>query len=283
MGGPGPRQMMPSNQGYREYPSNIDAPSNEQAEFDQTLAPVAPAAIGVATSDESLPHDENQSPHELPAHNGSPVYNGPTAYNSSGRLQVVNEVPGTHEDSYVPPRAQWDQNRTATPPTNRSPNRSPHPASPVELPTQQASSRPGSIRSARQSGSYYEDVAPEFDGTHQLSSPPPLPTTSPHPPALTPGPNPTHLSASPWSPPPIPDDIEDGQRSPGAMSTGSNFTSISQRGINPRWQQSQMEGGGRIKSVGLAGNPDFELPAAVRGRGGRGGGGLGVPRGGGFR
>ena len=66
----------------------------------------------------------------------------------------------------------------------------------------------------------------------------------------------------------------------GAASESSNFTSISERGVNPQWQaEHQGFGMGGIPNRGpppqqqrdflLANNPDFELPA---GRGGRGAG-----------
>lgn len=81
------------------------------------------------------------------------------------------------------------------------------------------------------------------------------------------------------------DSIPDGARS--HASDASNYTSISQRGINPNWSSPSGPPG-----VGMGGvpdrrpvqrdilqtNPDFELPATVRGgrmlgtRGGRGGG-----------
>jgi hypothetical protein len=79
-----------------------------------------------------------------------------------------------------------------------------------------------------------------------------------------------------------------GARSP-AESETSNFTSVSQRGVNPHWRPGN---GGEFSSLGpmrrpnhnqarqdmlLAGNPDFELPGAMGPsrlptRGGRGGG-----------
>ncbi|KAL8657829.1 MAG: hypothetical protein Q9226_001533 [Calogaya cf. arnoldii] len=81
----------------------------------------------------------------------------------------------------------------------------------------------------------------------------------------------------------IPENTHDaGARSP-AISDGSNYTSISQRGINPQWQpppDHTMGVGGlpnrkpvrhqqNQRDVLLAQNPDFELPI----QGGRGGGG----------
>jgi len=103
------------------------------------------------------------------------------------------------------------------------------------------------------------------------------------------------------------DDVQSGSRSPAESEGGqSNFTSISQRGINPRWTGGIGDrGGGAVggysiprrlppprddQGVLLNSNPDFELPGAGpigRGFGGRGvgaNGGRGVggalPRGG---
>lgn len=79
--------------------------------------------------------------------------------------------------------------------------------------------------------------------------------------------------------------IPEGARS--HASDASNFTSISQRGINPNWRPpSGPLGAGMggmldrrpVQRDVLQTNPDFELPAGVRGarmlgsRGGRGGG-----------
>lgn len=201
---------------------------------------------------------------------------------ASGALAAVTNnntaQPGYEGDSYIPPRTIWEQeNRPAEAQPAQSPVELPAPASRQEPPPP---SRSGSSKSKRASDLYYEDVAPQFDTPHNRAHTPPLPSSSPHPTALTPGPSaafappPTRT----WSagPPPIPDDLDDGQRSP--VSTASGFTSISQRGTNPRWQEEQNRlapGRSRVpparKSVGLAGNPDFELPIPGRGRGARGG------------
>lgn len=85
------------------------------------------------------------------------------------------------------------------------------------------------------------------------------------------------------------EDIQSGSRSP-AESERSNFTSVSQRGVNPRWN-----GGGngygppmpnqnrrpppQRNDILLNSNPDFQLPG---GRGGRNGGGRGRMPGGGM-
>ncbi|KAI5806916.1 SUR7/PalI family-domain-containing protein [Geopyxis carbonaria] len=268
--GPGPRGAPPPQPGptYDEYlPAGIDNDTthDEDAEFERT--------IGLAKSDDGHDNDETRRPAGIQELAASQNHSN-SGSGSSGRLAVVNEHNTPREESYVAPRTNWRHSQHSQ---HSQGGAAP---APVELPAQSAPpSRAGSAKSKRASEGYYEDVAPEFDTTH-VPPQPPLPSTSPHPPALMPGPLP--LATGPWSPPPIPDAAEnDGQRSP-AMSTTSGFTSISQRGVNPRWQEEQRRGMPPRASVGLAGNPDFELPAATRarggGRGGRGGGMLGLPR-----
>ncbi|KAF1983808.1 pali-domain-containing protein [Aulographum hederae CBS 113979] len=90
------------------------------------------------------------------------------------------------------------------------------------------------------------------------------------------------------------DRLTSGQRSPAASET-SNFTSVSQRGVNPHWAGGGPNyaygphGGSNLgpgpqgprrgrEDVLLAGNPDFQLPGVgAPGRGGRGGGRGGAP------
>lgn len=82
------------------------------------------------------------------------------------------------------------------------------------------------------------------------------------PPALTPG-----ASGEP-QPRNSLDEIPEGARSP-AVSETSHFTSVSQRGINPRWQPSESEirrAQQEQQDILLGSNPDFELPRS-RGRG----------------
>src|SRR6202022_437598 len=73
-------------------------------------------------------------------------------------------------------------------------------------------------------------------------------------------------------PPANDDEYRSGPRSP-AASTSSHFTSVSQRGINPRWQPAPppfVGGGGDTHRKAprndqmnfLSGNPDFELPVS---------------------
>ncbi|KAK4125054.1 pali-domain-containing protein [Parathielavia appendiculata] len=156
------------------------------------------------------------------------------------------------ESAYVPPRQAWNQTPGRGSPRLPSPlNTAGHPA---ELPSH------GSLPprpSAAPAGEYYEDVDPRFADSPQVQKPTPTPinTTNSY------------------------EDIrQGGSRSP-AESERSNFTSISQRGVNPRWNPPRMPPAPALGSYGsnsiprrpvnrsdmiLASNPDFELP----GRGG---------------
>lgn len=172
--------------------------------------------------------------------------------------------------AYTPPRAAWNGSPARTSPAHPSamppplrPGAGPQPA----LPTNETS--------------YIEDVDPRFAEppvvapVHRLTPPPVIDTDHPY------------------------DSIPEGARSP-AESEHSTFTSISQRGINPRWPgdppppmmgrpMGPMAGyqgvpprkpAPQLNNVLLDNNPDFQLPGA-RGRGGppRGGAALGYPAG----
>jgi hypothetical protein len=146
------------------------------------------------------------------------------------------------------------------------------------------------------SDNYYEDVDPRF--ADPLPSQPPL-----GPPRMLPANQGTgytnssngNLRVQPPQSQPLGgadgnssyEDIQSGQRSP-AESERSNFTSVSQRGINPRWNPGPNYGGSgpmpnrrpapqqAREDMLLNSNPDFMLP----GGGGRGrGGARGGPRG----
>lgn len=275
------RRQMPQQEATYDYPADIgNAPSDERREFEQTLAPVNAQVnvdtIGRALSDDRHDNDNKRTttPQELPAANSTADHsNG----DGNGRLAVVNATqPSYQEDSYVPPRAQWQQ-------ADKQNSRD---ADLVELSGSAAShqialSQSGPSKSKRASDSYYEDVAPQFDTAHDEQH---VSLSLPSSPALlSPSNAAAHyepLTGALRNPHPLPviDNLEDGPMSP-AISTTSGFTSISQRGINPRWQEEQNRLGAprqpasRVPSFGLAGNPDFELPAA-RGRGGRGRGGM---------
>lgn len=202
------------------------------------------------------------------------------------------------QDPYMPPRTNWNHMPIDGVVQPRSPGR--YGPAPVELSTSTShvggyDSQPRRPRvNSGGSDIYYEDVDPRF-----ASEPaPPLPPMPQHPgmsnhspaaaPLLHPG-HPSQDRPDSYSELPPTNSYEDlpGARSP-AESETSNFTSVSQRGVNPNWRPGN---GGEFSSLGpqrrqnnqsqmrqemlLAGNPDFELPGAVgpsrlptRGRGG---------------
>lgn len=166
-------------------------------------------------------------------------------------------------------------------------------ASPVELPTPIDHNPPKSLEQQRapshvryNSGdNYYEDVDPRFVEPEAVPQ-----AKSPLPSALVAGGHPNnnlqiHRGNSPsyLEPSSSYEDIQEGTRSP-AASDNSNYTSISQRRVNPAWMPPPSQGyGPGIGGVPnrrpaqqpdvLMGNPDFELPGSGGGgyRGGRGG------------
>lgn len=215
--------------------------------------------------------------------------------------------------AYVPPRAAWANNSR----TN-SPNREPHGVDPIELSSGSASGQLQTPARTR-SSDYYEDVDPRFSDVNMDSSLPDQ--TAPLPLILTPGGpsagrQPPPQQSRDFLNPPSDENLQDGGRSP-TGSEISHYTSVSQRGVNPRWRPGSedprnmpppnsmrkpvpprgsgvghsMGGGGaagpaRSRDVLLQGNPDFEIPGMrppgrnfgpSRGGGGGGGGGEGPP------
>ncbi|KAL2020228.1 hypothetical protein VTK56DRAFT_8654 [Thermocarpiscus australiensis] len=153
------------------------------------------------------------------------------------------------ENTYVPPRQAWNQG------SGRNSPRMPSPLNavgrPAELP---ARGSPGPQPPVPATGEYYEDVDPRFAEPPAIHKSPPTPI---------------HTTAADSY-----EDIPQGARSP-AESERSNFTSISRRGINPRWNPPVPPplvpggyGGNVIPrrpvkpsaDVLLGSNPDFELP-----------------------
>lgn len=184
----------------------------------------------------------------------------------------MSETSRYSQDEYVPPRQVW-----AGPQAGRS---SPlnQTSKPVELPPSEPTHKRGDSND-----NYYEDVDPRFaDPTPAQISPPSVPAIQ------IPGnslenhdPN-SHLQPNPLSNLDgnnsynSLEELQSGQRSP-AESERSNFTSVSQRGINPRWNGGASGYGRppmpnrrvapRREDVLLNDNPNFALPM---GRGGRG-------------
>ncbi len=190
---------------------------------------------------------------------------------------------------YVPPRQAWGEQGRSSP--------------------LKSSRTPGGRRRRSSGDNYYEDVDPRFAEPVQ---PQPdlqtLPSSSVLPASLTPGYTSTsnrepqaYLHPSSSNPALALEgnnsyeDIQEGSRSP-AESERSNFTSVSQRGVNPRWNPGAGPGGygppmpmpmnrrpvapPQRNEILLNSNPDFELPGRA-GRGApKGGGPRGPPSGG---
>jgi hypothetical protein len=198
---------------------------------------------------------------------------------------------------YVPPRQNWTGSNSAI---RGHLTHDQLGAQPVELPT--SNSAVGAYREpsrprVNSSGSdvYYEDVDPRF-AAESDPAPPVQQGDAPLPASLTPG-APAHgMHNVPLAHTGSYEDLP-GARSP-AESETSNFTSVSQRDVNPNWKpggpgdaagqfppqamrkpmQAQVQ---QRRDVLLGNNPDFELPIPRpgRGRGGSvgmgGGGGIG--------
>lgn len=139
---------------------------------------------------------------------------------------------------------------------------------------------------SRPRDNYYEDVDQRFasSSAEQLAQYPPRdPSYAPNPPAAA-APPPSR-GAGPRLDPraggmgydgAYDAHTQSGARSPAAESDGTDFTSVSQRGINPRWPGDPMptrrvnqQVAARKNDLLLNSNPDFSLPT------GRGGHGLG--------
>ena len=247
------------------------------------------------------------SQHDESTMSPTSVYSGPSEYVQMSHVAIPSLILAS---SYAPPRAAWagGVGRNNTPPLAADS----HPLSPVELSAHRASPplqqpptfQPPTHNRNASADNYYEDVDPRFAD--------PDPTRPSIPSLLMPGgrmDEPTnhvqpHMQIQPvdldrlndqqrpsnLEPTSSYESMAEGSRSP-AASEASNFTSISQRGVNPDWRpppgQGYPVGAGGVpnrrpvpqhqqRDVLLAGNPDFELPGA--GRGGRGG----SARGGGF-
>ncbi|PGH03669.1 hypothetical protein GX51_03933 [Blastomyces parvus] len=178
----------------------------------------------------------------------------------SHREEQVNQhdrsptSPYNERAEYIPPRAAWEEPlREPTLPVIARQSPSPHghssePRSVEHLAVD--TTRPPVARSTSR-GDYYEDVEPRF------AEPGDVPA------ALTPG------ALGELQPSTSFEDLPEGAHSPAASET-SHFTSISQRGVNPKWRSPEAEvrrDKQKRQDILLGSNPDFELPVG-RGRGG---------------
>ncbi|CAD0029599.1 unnamed protein product [Aureobasidium pullulans] len=252
---------------------------------------------------------------EMDERTGSPAINSPVRYGDHempGMVGVAQPLPRPRRDitpvnqrqpsggepvtpssiysesTYVQPRVGWDAPplpRHAPAPMNNM--HSAPPLSPVQA-------SPTSRRNRAGSESYYEDVDPRFAADEpsvvgvptSLTPGPPIPTVR--------HPSPDHLRVGQDHDGPSLErdssyeNMAEGALSP-AMSDTSNFTSVSQRGVNPNWRPPPGYGPGPGPVPGpsqqrrnerndmiLGQNPDFMLPG-MRGPS-RGGRGRGMPR-----
>lgn len=209
---------------------------------------------------------------------------------SSSTLRL-GHTDNTARSDYIPPRSGWNNGGGSNSPNYSRPTLHAVDNSNPINPDIESARRPRATSSV-----YYEDVAPSF------SNPPPQPPPMTHDPnmlprSLTAGNQSHHQngrqpSASHENNPPPPD--TSGPRSP-TGSEISHFTSVSQRGVNPRWhdnsdnleklpahnefgknqqQRGMGKSGGngiRNRDVLLQTNPDFAIP------------GMGPPRSGALR
>jgi hypothetical protein len=170
------------------------------------------------------------------------------------------------DNPYVAARLPAEYDRSSPPIADRAPNR-----------TSRRTSETGTMIA-----SYYEDVDPRYDDPPEEHDY--RPQTARQEPISPIRRNFSSNSLDAQRPGNVDDEYRSGPRSP-AASTSSHFTSVSQRGVNPRWQPQaapQFVGGDLSRRKPprndqmnfLAGNPDFELPVS---RGGRKGGGTVSP------
>ncbi|KKZ60709.1 hypothetical protein EMCG_04636 [[Emmonsia] crescens] len=155
---------------------------------------------------------------------------------------------------YVPPRAAWEQHlREPTLPVIERQSPSPHgrPSDPRNPEPYARNNTQSPIARSTSRGHYYEDVDPRFAESTDIPA------------ALTPG------STGELQPRTSFEDLPEDSHSP-AASEISHFTSISQRGVNPKWRSPEAENRRdkqRRQDMLLGNNPDFELSVGV-GRGG---------------
>ncbi|KAI1483437.1 hypothetical protein K445DRAFT_12056 [Daldinia sp. EC12] len=168
----------------------------------------------------------------------------------------------SQEGQYVPPRQGWQrpERPSQVPAPLQIPSRPPQELSSGTPPPPQPQPQPQPQPATASKGDYYEDVDPRFEEPASKPQPPQL--------QLPPQDGPSY------------DDVPPQPMSP-AISEQSGFTSISQRGINPRWnpppghgynqQMPPRKPVGRNEVNVLNSNPDFQLPTTRGGAAGRGG------------
>ncbi|KAI4121032.1 MAG: hypothetical protein LQ338_006599 [Usnochroma carphineum] len=307
---PPPMPEIPANEGAIGQAVEMDATTGSPS---HTPIPFQPMQLRDSDSDvQGLVGLQQQRAHRESPMSLTSVYSSQEPYvppraawaNPSSRLNTANT--SNPSQNVMSPIA--DSPITELPAsTSRSP---PIPQLTSTAPNSKTATQiPGHTR-YNSADNYYEDIDPRFAEPTELQHPPQVQSSAALPSALTAGlhpqpseqgiienaNDPSHLhrhhnnnngylqpSNSYES---IPENTHDsGTRSP-AVSDGSNYTSISQRGINPAWrppppgQPTAIGGVPNRKPVGpqrdalLASNPDFELPI----QGGRPGTAGGRPR-----
>ncbi|KAI4192142.1 MAG: hypothetical protein LQ346_004459 [Caloplaca aetnensis] len=314
---PPPMPEVPANEGVIGQAIEMDATTGSPS---HTPVPFQPMQLRDSDSDvQGLVGLQRQREHRESPMSLTSVY---SSQEYSIFIPFPQDSQLTYLRRYLPPRAAW-ANPSSRLNTVDASNPSQNVVSPIgespitELPAntsrsaqipQLTSTAPNSNTATQipghtrynSSDTYYEDVDPRFAEPTE-PRPPQTQSSAPLPSALTAGLHP-HASQQGViehvndphhngylqpsnSYDSIPENTHDtGSRSP-AISDGSNYTSISQRGINPAWQPAQDRGLGtggvpNRKPIGqqrdalLSSNPDFELPI----QGGRPGAPGGRPR-----
>ncbi|OLN96458.1 pH-response regulator protein palI/prr-5 [Colletotrichum chlorophyti] len=246
---------IPPQQGYEAY--NPDRASLPRAESPPPLpgdaaAPMVGQAVEMDAVTGSPAHPPQgfgqfrDSDADIAGMVGLQQNNGGNRSSPQRHETYMSEGSRYSTDEYVPPRQAWNQNQ----------------GSRQASPLQHAVELPNRSSPAPAASDYYEDVDPRFADA-------PAPVA-----ALRPGPPPALQVPLPASNMYEDAHADAGARSPGAESDRSNFTSISQRGVNPRWNPAPpMPGHGQQipprrpvqhqrQDMLLNNNPDFELPGS---------------------
>ncbi|KAI6365449.1 regulator of ime2 [Pyricularia grisea] len=238
---------MPQN-GFAPMPPNRFGGGQQFRDSDADIQGMVGLQQGISPAGQQTPPQQNQT-----------LTSEPNRYHQEGA-------------QYVPARQNWNDQRSKTPGAESviHPSMMPQPLNASRTDLSMARNSPGPVGAPARSrtSEYYEDIAPRF------ATPDPSLRGTPVPGQAGGGiPPPINLPAGA----PDFDEMPDGSRSP-AASERSTFTSISQRGINPRWNPpppSMMPGYGPApqrrpnrNDMLLNSNPDFELPTNRGGRGG---------------